>query len=101
MDRLLPDLAIGAGDPDLVEANDLTARLTQDLDAALADADLVVVENLCTIPLNLSAARAVGTVLRGRPAIFHHHDPPWQRPRFADITELPPTDAAWRHVTIN
>jgi mannosylglucosylglycerate synthase len=40
-------------------------------------------------------------VLRGRPAIVHHHDPPWQRARFASVTELPPTDPAWRHVTIN
>ncbi|MGZ4717621.1 MAG: hypothetical protein ACXWCB_13110 [Acidimicrobiales bacterium] len=101
VDRLLPDLAIGAGDPDLVEANDLTARLTQDLDAALADADLVVVENLCTIPLNLPAARATAKVLAGRPTILHHHDPPWQRERFAHVTELPPDDPAWRHVTIN
>ena len=29
-----------------------------DVEDALADADLVVVENLCTIPLNLAAARS-------------------------------------------
>jgi glycosyltransferase involved in cell wall biosynthesis len=69
--------------------------------AALAPADLVVVENLCTIPLNLPAARVVAAVLRGRPALLHHHDPPWQRPAFAHVTELPPVDPAWRHVTIN
>ncbi len=69
--------------------------------ATLADADLTVVENLCTIPLNLPAARAVARVLRGRPAILHHHDPPWQRPHFVDVTELPATDPAWRHVVIN
>ena len=57
---------------------------------ALRDADLVVVENLCTIPLNLPAARAVAAVLAGRPAILHHHDPPWQRPQLAHVTELPP-----------
>ena len=68
---------------------------------ALTDADLVVVENLCTIPLNLPAARAVAGILAGRPAILHHHDPPWQRERFAHVTELPPDDPAWRHVTIN
>jgi glycosyltransferase involved in cell wall biosynthesis len=72
-----------------------------DLEAALADADLVVVENLCTIPLNLPAARAVAKTLRGRPAVLHHHDPPWQRPHFAHVTELPPNDPTWRHVTIN
>ncbi len=69
--------------------------------SALADADLVIVENLCTIPLNLPAARVVAAALAGRPAVLHHHDPPWQRERFAHITELPPDDSAWRHVTIN
>ena len=68
---------------------------------ALSDADLVVVENLCTIPLNVPAALATGRVLAGRPALMHHHDPPWHRPRFAHVTELPLDDPAWRHVTIN
>ena len=91
VDRLVPGLAIGAPEPpDLGE-----------MAAVLADADLVIVENLCTIPLNLPAARVVARVLAGRPAVLHHHDPPWQRERFAHITELPPDDAAWRHVTIN
>jgi len=39
-------------------------------------------------------------VRRGRPTILHHHDLPWQRPHLAHI-EGPPTDDAWRHVTIN
>ena len=91
VDRLLPGLAIGAPEP----------PDTSEVGGALADADLVVVENLCTIPLNLPAARVVATVLAGRPALLHHHDPPWQRERFAHITELPPDDAAWRHITIN
>jgi glycosyltransferase involved in cell wall biosynthesis len=68
---------------------------------ALAPADLVVVENLCTIPLNLPASRAVAEVLRGRPAVLHHHDPAWQRAHLAHLTELPPSDPAWRHVCIN
>lgn len=72
-----------------------------ELATALAGADLVVVENLCTIPLNPVAAHAVAEVLRGRPAVLHHHDPPWQRERFAHVTDLPPDDSAWRHVTIN
>ena len=91
VDRRIPGLAIGAADPP--EAGEV--------EAALADADLVVVENLCSIPLNLPAARTVAELLAGRPALLHHHDPPWQRERFAHITELPPDDAAWRHVTIN
>ncbi len=72
-----------------------------DLEDALAGADVVVVENLCTIPLNLPAARAVARALAGRPAVLHHHDPAWQRPHLAHLTELPPTDPAWAHVTIN
>ncbi len=71
------------------------------LESALDGSDLVVVENLLSIPLNLPASRAVGAVLAGRPAILHHHDPPWQRERFAHVTELPADDPAWRHVTIN
>ena len=66
-----------------------TPPTAAELDAALAGADLVVVENLCTIPLNLPAARAVAAGLRGRPAVLHHHDPPWQRAQWAHVTELP------------
>lgn len=92
-DRLVPGLAADAPPGDVPTSSELAA--------AFADADLVVVENLCTIPMNLPAARAVAANLRGRPAILHHHDPPWQRDRFAHVTELPPDDPAWRHVTIN
>ena len=91
VERRFEGLAIGAPEPPSAD----------ELGTALADADLVVVENLCTIPLNLPAARLLAGVLAGRPALLHHHDPPWQRERFAHITELPPDDAAWRHVTIN
>lgn len=91
VDHLLPGLAIGAERPP-------SAGEVAD---ALAEADLVVVENLCTIPLNLPAARVVAATLGGRPAVLHHHDPSWQRDRFRDVTELPPEDPAWRHVTIN
>jgi mannosylglucosylglycerate synthase len=91
VDRLLPGLAMEADAP----------PTAAELDVALADADVVVVENLCTIPLNLPAARAVAASLRGRPAVLHHHDPPWQRDAWAHVAELPPVDPAWRHVTIN
>lgn len=91
VDRLIPGLAAGAADP----------PTPAEVDAALVDAELVVVENLCTIPLNLPAARVVAGCLRGRPALLHHHDPPWQRDAWAHVTELPPLDPAWRHVTIN
>ena len=91
VDRLLPGLAIEAPAP----------PAAPELAAALDDADLVVVENLCTIPLNVPAALVAAAVLRGRPAVMHHHDPPWQRERFAHVTELPVDDPAWAHVTIN
>ncbi|MBV9661587.1 MAG: glycosyltransferase family 4 protein [Acidimicrobiales bacterium] len=67
---------------------------------ALGDADLVVVENLCSLPLNPPAAEAVAETLRGRPAIMRHHDLPWQRPQFL-TSPPPPDDPAWAHVTIN
>lgn len=67
---------------------------------ALDDADIVVVENLCSLPLNPGALRVVAAVLTGRPAVLHHHDLPWQRPQFAGAPP-PPTDARWRHVTVN
>jgi len=91
VDHIVPELAIGATAPPSRAA----------VDDALAGADLVVVVNLCTIPMNVPAAQVVADVLRGRPAVLHHHDPPWQRARYAHVTELPPDDPAWRHVTIN
>ncbi len=91
VDRLVPGLAIGSEVvPDRTE-----------LATALDAADVVLVENALSIPMNLAASRVLASVLAGRPAVLHHHDPPWQRDRFAHITELPPTDPHWRHVTIN
>ena len=91
VDRVVPGL--GINQPDGPDPGVFSA--------AVADVDLVVVENLCTIPLNLPASRTVARTLAGRPAILHHHDPPWQRERFASVTELPPHDPSWRHVVIN
>ncbi len=108
VDRRVPDLAIGrwpdgragvvgpgAATPDELEA------LVGAVEAAVGDADLVVVENLGTIPMNLPAARAVARARAERPTLWHHHDPSWQRTRYADVDELPRDDPAWRHVTIN
>ncbi len=81
--------------------DDATPVHVEALSAALHGTDLVVVENLLTIPVNLAASRAVAGVLAGRPTLVHHHDPPWHRARFAHVTELPATDPAWRHVAIN
>jgi glycosyltransferase involved in cell wall biosynthesis len=89
-DRVLPGLAMDAAEP--------PARA--EVDDALAAADLVVVENLCSLPLNAAAGRAVAAACAGRPALLHHHDLPWQRQQFAGFPP-PPDDDAWAHVTIN
>ena len=74
VDRLVPALAIGA----------TAAPPPDEVEDALEDADLVVVENLCSLPLNPAAARGRR---RGDPradgAMLHHHDLPWQREQYA------------------
>lgn len=91
VDRLVPELAIGA----------TTAPSRGSIERALDGVDLVVVENLLTIPLRPDASEVVADVLAGRPAILHHHDPPWQRTRFRHLDDFVPNDPAWFHVTIN
>ena len=92
VDRVVPGLAWPvAGPPPTVD----------EVRAALVDVDLVVVENLCSLPLNPAATAAVVAARRGLPTLLHHHDLPWQRERFASVTDWPPTDDAWQHVTIN
>ncbi|NNF53404.1 MAG: glycosyltransferase family 4 protein [Acidimicrobiales bacterium] len=91
VDRVVPGLGL----------DHLTPPSTDNLKRALEDADVVIVENLLTIPMNLPASLVAAEVLRGRPALIHHHDPPWQRRRFQEITALPVDDPEWRHVTIN
>ena len=90
VDHLLPGLAIGAHEP----------PTQSEVDDALAGADLVVVENLCSLPLNEAAASVVSRCLRSRRAVLHHHDLPWQRPRYAGHPP-PPDDRSWSHVTVN
>jgi glycosyltransferase involved in cell wall biosynthesis len=90
VDRLLPGLAIGA------DAPPTSGEVADALDAA----DLVVVENLCSLPLNPAAADLVARALAGRPAVLHHHDLAWQRPQFLH-SPPPPDDRRWTHVTIN
>lgn len=73
------------------------------LAAAIAGVDLVVVENLCSLPLNLGAARAASEVLsrhRGR-VVFHHHDLAWERPELEALTEFPPLRPGSLHVAIS
>jgi mannosylglucosylglycerate synthase len=71
-----------------------------ELTDALTPADLVVIENLCSLPLNPPAAALVAAACAGRPALLHHHDLPWQRPHLAHLPP-PPDDPSWAHVTIN
>jgi glycosyltransferase involved in cell wall biosynthesis len=70
------------------------------LSVALAAADLVVVENMASLPLNAAATEALFELLDDRPALFRHHDLAWQRPE--GVASPPPRDRPpWRHVTIN
>jgi glycosyltransferase involved in cell wall biosynthesis len=91
-DVVVPGLAIGS-----VEEPDAPA-----LEAALAGADLAVVENLLSLPLNLPAARVLTKALADHPrVVLRHHDLPWQRPEHAGVTELPPRLPGAVHVVIN
>lgn len=73
------------------------------LGAAIAGADVVIVENLCSLPLNTQAAtttRAVVAAHRGR-VCFHHHDFAWERPHLAHVKGFPPDRPGSLHVTIS
>ena len=73
------------------------------LAAAVAGADLVIVENLCSLPINPDAASLAAEVLSchdGR-VVFHHHDLPWQRAGLHTPADIPPQRANSLHVTIN
>jgi len=63
-DVVMPELAIGA-----TSAPSLTS-----LTRVLRDADLVVVENLVSLPLNVAARDVLYEALEGRDALFRHHD---------------------------
>jgi glycosyltransferase involved in cell wall biosynthesis len=89
-DTILPALAIGAAAPPRRE----------DVGRALAGADLVVVENLASLPLNPGAREVLYDALEDRAALFHHHDLPWQRPQWRD-DDGPRGEPGWFHVTIN
>jgi glycosyltransferase involved in cell wall biosynthesis len=101
-DRIIPELAAVAESAAAAPAGSSggPAALVDAVSDAIRDADLVIVENLCSLPLNASAGAAVAEALRGRPAILRHHDLAWQRPRFSRFAG-PPDDPAWRHVCIN
>ncbi|MGH3774771.1 MAG: glycosyltransferase family 4 protein [Pseudonocardiaceae bacterium] len=90
-DRLVPGLAFDA---------DRLARL-RDVETALRGVDLVVVENICSLPMNPPVTEAVAQVLRGRRAVLRHHDLPWERERYEHLRGWPPDDPSWQHVAIS
>jgi mannosylglucosylglycerate synthase len=92
-DAVLPGLAAAGTDPPDPAA----------LVEALSGVDLVVVENVLSLPLNPAAARTLAGVLagvRGR-VLLHHHDMAWQRPELAHLTGWPPRLPGAIHATIN
>ena len=94
-DTWLPFLSIEPGDDRPPEPAALAA--------ALAGADLVVVENLCSLPINPDASALAASVLaehHGR-VVFHHHDLPWQRAGLPTPPGIPPQREHSLHVTIN
>ncbi|OLT17625.1 hypothetical protein BJF78_12535 [Pseudonocardia sp. CNS-139] len=95
----------GDGEPDVVVpglALDAPRPPSQrSLEAALDDVDVVVADNVCSLPMNQAAGEAVAAYLRGRRAVLRHHDLPWERAQYADVTTWPPDDPGWHHVTVN
>jgi mannosylglucosylglycerate synthase len=95
----------GDGRPDvLVRSLALDARRGpghHELAAVLDDVDLVVADNICSLPMNRAVGEAVAASLRGRPAVLRHHDLPWERAQYRHLTSWPADDPAWWHVTIN
>ncbi|MBB4910640.1 glycosyltransferase family 4 protein [Actinophytocola algeriensis] len=63
----------------------------------LDGADLVIVHNILTLPLDLPALPYLVGTLAGRAVIVHHHDIPWDRPRPVP-PGFPPDDDRWCHV---
>ncbi|MGH3888588.1 MAG: hypothetical protein ACRDSZ_18850, partial [Pseudonocardiaceae bacterium] len=90
-DRLVPGLALDAHRP----------AHWRDVEAALRGVDLVVVENVCSLPINPPVTEAVVQALRGRRAVLRHHDLPWELERYAHLRGWPPDDSRWQHVAIS
>jgi mannosylglucosylglycerate synthase len=93
-DVALPGIAIDAPDG---------AADAQQVATALEGADLVVAENICSLPINAGASYAASDALAHHPGrvVFHHHDLPWQRAELAGIRGLPPDLPGALHVVVN
>jgi glycosyltransferase involved in cell wall biosynthesis len=100
-DVVLPGLAIQSATSEPLHFEPVQADA---LHAAIEGADLVIVDNICSLPLNVDAARAVAHATerhRGR-VCFRHHDLPWQRRRLTHLEdEFPPRVDGALHATIN
>jgi glycosyltransferase involved in cell wall biosynthesis len=90
-DRLVPGLALDSRYP----------AHSEDVTRALCGADLVVVENVCSLPMNPAVTEVVAGALRGRRAVLRHHDLPWEREQYAHLRGWPPDDPSWQHVAIS
>ena len=71
-----------------------------DAEFELPHADVYVVENVFSLPLNPPAARRLHELLRDRSVIVRHHDLPWERARFAGAP-APPHEPRWTHVVLS
>ena len=89
-DVTLPGLRIDATTPPSLD----------ELRRALGDADLVVVENLASLPLNPGAREVLYQAVDSRRVLFRHHDLAWQREHLAHLGG-PRDEPNWRHVAIN
>ncbi len=89
-DVTLPFLAIDPPDDTLPAPDDLAATL--------AGVDLVIVENLCSLPINPDAASLAASVLDAHDGrvVFHHHDLPWQRAGLPTPPNVPPAPTRTR-----
>lgn len=90
-DHLIPGLALDSRHP----------VCSSELAKALRGTDLVVVENVCSLPMNPPVTEVVAAVLRGRRAVLRHHDLPWERDHYAHLLGWPPDDPGWHHVAIS
>jgi mannosylglucosylglycerate synthase len=70
----------------------------QELDAALDGVDLVVAENILTIPLDPPTSAVVAAVVADRRTLVRHFDPPWQRAPVPGGSALPHDGPHWLHV---
>lgn len=96
-DVVLPALAIAPQDG-------VPALIADDVLKAIGHSQIVVVENACSLPLNLEASRTLHAALErwdGR-VVFHHHDLVWQRAHLAHLDgEFPSRREHSLHIAIN